>query len=104
MTRIEFFTVGDLISGVRVYGHSGYADEGSDIVCAAVTSALRLCVCELTDVLGLNADVSVSDKDADITVKINDDLTKAQSSLAALRMHFTELGKEFPKNIKLLEV
>ncbi len=104
MTRIEFFTKDGMLSGVRVAGHSGYAEAGSDIVCAAVTSALRLCVCQLVDVLGLNADISVSDSDADITVKVHDDLTKAQNSFVALRMHYAELGKEFPKNIKLLEV
>ena len=104
MTRIQFFTANGLLSGVRVYGHSGYGNEGSDIVCAAISSALRLAVCELTDVLGLDADVSVSDTEADITVKIKGDLIKAQSSLTALRMHYAELATEFPKNIKLLEV
>jgi len=104
MTRIKFFTENGLLSGVRVYGHSGYGDEGSDIVCAAVSSALRLAACELTDVLCLDADISVSDTGADITVKIKKDLIKAQSSLTALRMHYTELATEFPKNIKLLEV
>ena len=36
----------------EVKGHSGYAEAGSDIVCAAVTSAVRLVECSLNDVLG----------------------------------------------------
>jgi uncharacterized protein YsxB (DUF464 family) len=104
MTRIEFFTENGLLSGVRVRGHSGYAEEGEDVVCAAISSALRLAECELTDVLKLDTNVSVKKNGADITVKVRGDLIKAQSSLTALRMHYTELATEFPKNIKLLEV
>ena len=33
---------GDRITGFEARGHSGYAEAGADIVCAAVTSAIRL--------------------------------------------------------------
>ena len=59
MTTVAFHLDGSRIVGVEVKGHSGYADEGSDIVCAAVTSAVRLCECAINDVLGLEASVKV---------------------------------------------
>ena len=42
MTTVTFHTEGSRIVSFEVQGHSGYAPEGEDIVCAAVTSAIRL--------------------------------------------------------------
>ena len=64
MTTAEFHTEGRRITGFTVRGHSGYAPEGEDIVCAAVTSAVRLVECAVNDVLGLEASVKVRQKDA----------------------------------------
>ena len=55
MTTVTFHMEGERIVGFTVQGHSGYADEGSDIICAAVTSAVRLTECAVNDVLGLGA-------------------------------------------------
>ena len=41
------------MTGFTCKGHSGYAEAGSDIVCAAITSAIRMTECALNDVLGL---------------------------------------------------
>ena len=38
MTTIEVFHRGALISGFSAKGHTGYAEEGEDIVCAAVSA------------------------------------------------------------------
>ena len=45
MTTITFHTEGSRIVGFDSKGHSGYAPEGTDIVCAAVTSAIRVVEC-----------------------------------------------------------
>ena len=42
MTTVTFRMEGDRITGFDSKGHSGYAEAGSDIVCAAITSAIRL--------------------------------------------------------------
>ena len=42
MTTVQFRMEGGRITGFDAVGHSGYAEEGTDIVCAAVTSAIRL--------------------------------------------------------------
>ena len=42
MTTVTFLTEGKRIIGFDAKGHSGYAEAGSDIVCAAITSAVRL--------------------------------------------------------------
>lgn len=42
MTTVTFLTEEARIVGFDAQGHSGYAAEGEDLVCAAVTSAVRL--------------------------------------------------------------
>ena len=42
MTKCEFFTEDDRITGFSVSGHSGYAEAGSDIVCAAISAAVTM--------------------------------------------------------------
>ena len=109
MTTVAFHLEGSRIVGFEVKGHSGYADEGSDIVCAAVTSAVRLCECAINDVLGLEASVKVRQKDASISLKLPGSLgqtneSTCQALLTALMVHFAELHEEYPENISVLEV
>lgn len=51
MTTVTFLTEGKRIIGFDAKGHSGYAEAGSDIVCAAITSAVRLVDATVNDVL-----------------------------------------------------
>ena len=68
MTTVVFRMEGDRITGFEARGHSGYAEAGADIVCAAVTSAIRLVEATVNDVLGLAASVKVREQDASISV------------------------------------
>ena len=52
MTTVTFLTEESRIIGFDAKGHSGYAAEGEDIVCAAVTSAVRLVEATVNDVMG----------------------------------------------------
>ena len=109
MTTVTFFTEGSRITGFEVKGHSGYAPEGEDIVCAAVTSAVRLAECAVNDVLGLEAAVKVREKDASLSLKLPARLgqtneSTCQTLLAALMVHFVQLAEEYPENISVMEV
>ena len=108
MTTVTFHMEGERIVGFTVQGHSGYTDEGSDIICAAVTSAVRLTECAVNDVLGLGASVKVRESDASITMKIPGGLSEAnettcQTLLAALMVHFASLHEEYPDHISVME-
>ncbi|MEI3383901.1 MAG: ribosomal-processing cysteine protease Prp [Dysosmobacter sp.] len=61
MTTITFRSQGSRITGFDVQGHSGYAEAGADIVCAAITSAVRLVETTVNDVLGSAASVKVAE-------------------------------------------
>ena len=106
MTTVTFRMEGDRITGFTVQGHSGYAEEGSDIVCAAVTSAVRLTECAVNDILGLEASVRV--KEESVSLKLPGGLgetneSTCQTLLTALMVYLTQLHEEYPENIIVLE-
>ena len=53
MTRITLFRSRSHAIGFEAEGHTGYAEEGSDIVCAAVSALTQGAVIGLKEVIGL---------------------------------------------------
>lgn len=108
MTTITFHTEGSRIVGFDSKGHSGYGSEGTDIVCAAVTSAIRLVECTVNDVMGLAAAVKVSERDARIAFRLPGGLSASaesacQAYLTGLMVYLSQLHDEYPENIEVLE-
>ena len=108
MTTITFRTEGDRIIGFDSQGHSGYAEEGSDIVCAAISSTVGLVVTTINDVLGLAASVKVREEDTFISLRLPGGLSPeaeytCQTLLTGLMVYFAELRDEYPENIEVLE-
>ena len=109
MITASFYTEGKKLTGFQVEGHSGLADAGEDILCAAVTSAVRLAECAVNDVLGLEAGVKVKAEKALISLKIPGGLSQqndsfCQTLLTALMLYFSRLHEEYPENIIVMEV
>ena len=108
MTTVVFRMEDDRITGFEARGHSGYAEAGEDIVCAAVTSAVRLVETTVNDVLGLAASVKVREQDASISLHLPgglDEVTEStcQSLMTGLMVYFAQLHDEYPDNIEVLE-
>ena len=108
MTTVVFRMEEDRITGFEAKGHSGYGSAGEDIVCAAVTSAVRLVETTVNDVLGLAASVKVREQDASISLRLPgglDEVTEStcQSLMTGLMVYFAQLHDEYPDNIEVLE-
>ena len=108
MTTVVFRMEDDRITGFEAKGHSGYGSAGEDIVCAAVTSAVRLVEATVNDVLGLAASVKVREQDASISLRLPgglDEVTEStcQSLMTGLMVYFAQLHDEYPDNIEVLE-
>ena len=61
MIKVTFFKSGDDFTGFSISGHSGYAEEGSDIICSAVSSAAYMTANTLTEIVGIEADITLDD-------------------------------------------
>ena len=108
MTTVTFHMEGERICGFDARGHSGYAEAGSDVVCAAVTSAVRLVDATVNDVLGLAASVKVDEEEALISFRLPGGLSAAaedccQALLTGLMVYLAQLHDEYPAHIEVLE-
>ena len=107
MTRCEFFTENDRITGFSVSGHSGYAESGADIVCAAVSAVVTMAEATINDVCGAKAKVRVKEEDARITLTLPascDEEETVQAVLSGMLVTLLSFREDYPDYIEVLEV
>ena len=107
MTRCEFFTEDDRITGFSVSGHSGYAEAGSDIVCAAISAVVTMAEATINDVCGAKAKVRVKDEQARITLTLPascDEEETVQAVLTGMMVTLISLQEQYPDYNEVLEV
>ncbi len=98
MIRAEFLGSDGKLTGFRFSGHSGYAEAGEDVACAAVSSAVQLTV-NLLDALGFAPDVKVGENV--ISCKVTRPDEASDVILSQLRLHFEAVLEEYPETIKI---
>ena len=89
MTTVTFLTEGKRIIGFDAKGHSGYSEEGSDV-------------------LGLAASVKVHERSGAVEFRLPGGLSATNEStcqalLTGLMLLFSELHSEYPDNIEVME-
>ena len=107
MTKCEFFTQDERITGFSVSGHSGYAEAGADIVCAAISALVTMAEATINDVCGAKAKVRVKEEDARITLTLPtscDEEETVQAVLSGLMLTLVNFKEEYPDYIEVLEV
>ena len=107
MTRCEFFTEDERITGFSISGHSGYAEAGADIVCAAISAAVAMAETTINDVCGAKAKVRVKEEDARITLTLPtscDEEDAVQAVLSGMMVTLISLREEYEDYIEVLEV
>ena len=107
MTRCEFFTENDRITGFSISGHSGYAEQGQDIVCAAISAVVTMAEATINDVCGAKAKVRVKDEQARITLTLPtscDEEETVQAVLSGMLLTLINLREDYPDYIEVLEV
>ena len=107
MTRCEFFTENDRITGFSVSGHSGYAEAGSDIICAAISAIVTMAEATINEVCGAKAKVRVKEEDARVTLTLPtscDEEESVQAVLAGMMLTLCSMRDDYPDYIEVLEV
>ena len=105
MTRCEFFREGDRITGFSVSGHSGYAEAGSDIVCAAVSAVVTMAEATIPDVCGAKAKVRVKDEQPRISQTLPtscDEEESVQAVLTGMMLTLCSLRDDYPDYIEVV--
>ena len=97
----------DRITGFSVSGHSGYAEAGSDIVCAAISAIVTMAEATINEVCGAKAKVRVKEEDARITLTLPtscDEEDAVQAVLSGMMVTLISLREEYEDYIEVLEV
>ena len=84
------------LSGFEISGHALFSTHGSDIVCAAVSSAAIMAANTITEVFGEKAEVK-----AEEGYLVLEGVTSAASQgiLNGLKLHLEQLAQQYPENI-----
>lgn len=103
LTRDESYGYGSIV----ISGHSGYAEEGSDIVCAYVSSAADLVMCILMDTLGAKVETKIDAKSALVRLAIphcteNDKLSEAVKAVTyGFASQMDDFSRQFPNYVRI---
>lgn len=99
MTKAEFWDY-----GFRITGHStkNARDDEGRLLCAAVSSAAYMAANTITDIIGDKADISV--EDGAMSVEVSSPSEKTKAVLSGLKLHLSELSKQYGARLKITEV
>ena len=96
----------DGFDACRITGHSGQAESGRDIVCAAVSILGCTCVNAMETVCGIIPEVTENDNGV-LAFQLPEmnpaDNAKAQILMGALKQGLSDLAEAYPRNITLCE-
>jgi len=104
MTTVTFHSADRRIDGFTVEGHSGYAEEGSDIVCAAISGVVGVTECTINEVRGLAAAVKVDAETGYMALKLPGGLGQTNERicrelLTGMMVYLQALSEEYPENL-----
>lgn len=101
MTQVKFLLKGESIFGFEIKGHSSQdCDDGEgSLVCAAVSSAAYMAANTITEIIGDSCKTTVDD--ALMRIEVNNPCSETVAVLLGLKLHLTELSKQYGKRIKI---
>ena len=92
----------DGLDACRITGHSGQAESGRDIVCAAVSILGCTCVNAMETVCGIIPEITEND-DGVLAFQLPEmnpaDNAKAQILMGALKQGLSDLADAYPRNV-----
>ena len=102
MIRISITKTAGEITSLVCRGHAGYAEEGRDIVCAAVSVLAFTCANALESVAGVQA--KVEEKDGFLSIFLPENAGHdAQTVMNTVLQGFRDLCDAYPKYLQLKE-
>lgn len=102
MTKITVFKKDNLIVGYQIKGHSGFAQEGKDIVCSAISTATQMTLLGLTQVLNLKVEENIQDGFLSVLLQKNDwQNSFAQVLLETMEKSLEDISKNYAGYVKM---
>lgn len=100
MIKVNFYKADNCLIGFEAKGHSMSAPRGEDLICAFVSSACLMVANTITEVVKLEAVANADDGYLKLMIKHS--ANSAQDILNGLKLHLSELQKDYPENINVI--
>jgi uncharacterized protein YsxB (DUF464 family) len=106
---VSFFRRPDgALTGYRAQGHTGYAEAGEDIVCAAVSALTQTTLNGLQNVLKAPVMFEIDDEAALLEARLTPQATEAQVEAAQLLLKtllegLRAIERSYPRNVRIIE-
>ncbi len=97
MVHATFYIEGKDLRGFEISGHSGYAEAGSDIICASVSSAAYMAANTVTEIVGAKAEIEIDDGYFRFVTYNKSEAV--QTVLKGLRLHVSSLADDYSQYI-----
>ena len=105
MTKVTFSSQGGRFLSVDILGHAGYAEEGEDIVCAAISSAVMLTTVLLDDIQHVPVESTADEDNTHIHIELQQGgVERGQDALSALHLYLSVLEQNYPDFLNVMEV
>ena len=98
MTEIRFYSFKGTETGFEIEGHSGYAQSGEDIVCAAISSCAYMVANTATEIMKLDAEIEVEDGFMSFLLS-QESAKKAADLISGFELHVKALEEQYPSFI-----
>ena len=105
---VSFFRRPDgALMGYRAQGHTGYAEAGEDIVCAAVSALTQTTLNGLQNVLKAPVMFEIDDEAAILEARLTPQATEAQVQAAQLLLEtllegLRAIERSYPRNVRII--
>ena len=108
MINITIIKSNNKIITIEATGHSGYAESGQDIVCAAVSTLTQALINGLIEVVKISPKYIVDEDIPHLSVTLPNDLSDEKSKYAQVLMNSTylalkDIANSYSKFIKIKE-
>ena len=105
MTKAVVIRKNGKIVSAEVKGHSGYEDEGKDIVCAALSTAVQAAILGLLKVVGVRLDYTI-DKKGYLKFNLSGEIPAGLRHdcdivLETMLLVLQDIAEGYPRHVKL---
>ena len=106
MTTIKVSKKNGKFTEIKAVGHTGYSEEGTDILCASVSTLIQSTALGLIKLVSKDVELYVNEITPEFKIIIPTNLSSSQYSQAELLIKSCLLGLEdlasgYPKNLKM---
>lgn len=94
MTEIDLYWTDGHLTGFSASDHTGYAEEGEDILCAAISAITQTALLGLADGLHINTQVKMDEAKGYLSVALPENLSQQLRREAHVILLTMKLGLE----------